>query len=379
MGRVSLILYRHELLQAFSFHLFAKRPVEAIVDIKSFRKSLARRIALAALQIRLNVGGRSDDPAFTFVEFNQLDSAREGCAVCSLDMQAEPTRWRDAICKSLSEIKRLGLFGITPGEMERYASSLMTDAEQLAAQGDRISHGDQLSHLMETIANGHTFMSPEQAYYMTARALQSLTLEDVNEAAAELCSHVAGFDKNSDGADGVTIAVACMPKGIDPDSEAYCDEESLTQAIFEACQIEVEPEEDIAVPHTLIPEEEIKAAVAENPPVWLGGQFSDGTPATKPDQLTRPFTLRRLGNGIRIGVARNPAESQVRSNFVGYLLVTPSPFSCREVISGLSRLGGVMPRGDWASRMVQWQLVLAQCRKEVLLDPGLASRWNCFA
>lgn len=303
-------IYRHELLQAFSLHMFAKRPVEPVADMDSFRHSLARRIALAALQIRLNVGGRSDDPAFTFVEFNQLDSAREGCAVCSLDMTAEPARWKDAICKSLSEIRKLGQFGVTSGEMERYASSLMTDAEQLAAQGDRISHGDQLSHLMETVANGHTFMSPEQSYYETARALQSLTLEDVNKAAAELCSHITGYNKDNDSSDGMPIAVACMPKGIDKDSPAYCDAEMLAETILEACQLEVEPEEDVHVPHSLIPEDELKKSVEENPPVWKGGSFSDGTPDTSADQLTRPFTLRRLNNGIRVGVAQNPAESQ---------------------------------------------------------------------
>lgn len=78
-------IFKHELLQNFSFHLFAKRPVEPIEDMASFRRSLARRVCLAALQIRLNVGGRSDDPAFTFVEFNQLDSARE------IDSFGEPT------------------------------------------------------------------------------------------------------------------------------------------------------------------------------------------------------------------------------------------------------------------------------------------------
>jgi hypothetical protein len=58
--------HSHELLQAFSFNLFAKRTVEPITDISSFRRSLARRVAIAALQIRLNVGGRSDDSwAFT--------------------------------------------------------------------------------------------------------------------------------------------------------------------------------------------------------------------------------------------------------------------------------------------------------------------------
>jgi hypothetical protein len=291
-------------------HLFSKRPVEPITDIDSFRHSLARRVALAALQIRLNVGGRSDDPAFTFVEFNQLDSAREGCAVCSLDMTAEPHRWKDAICKSLSEIRKLGVFGVTMGEMERYASSLMTDAEQLAAQGDRISHGDQLAYLMETVANGHSFMSPEQSYLMTAKALSSLTLEEVNVAAAELCSHITSFQEGEDPVLGPVIAVACTPKGLSPDSPAYCDEDSLVRTIYEACQIEVEPEKDVVVPFSLVPDDDLTAAMVKNPPEWTGGRFTDGTPDTSPSTLTRPFTLRRLGNGIRIGVAQNPAESQ---------------------------------------------------------------------
>ena len=303
-------IYRHELLQAFSLHIFAKRPVEEIVDVDSFRRSLARRVALAALQIRLNVGGRSDDPAFTFVEFNQLDSAREGCAVCSLDLTAEPSRWRDAIEKSLSEIRKLGKYGVTPGEMERYASSLMTDAEQLAAQGDRVSHGDQLSYLMETVANGHTFMSPMQSYQMTAKALASMTLEEVNEAAAELCSHICSFNDKEDPVNGPVVAVACTPKGISTEDAAYCDEDSLCKAIYEACQTDIKPPEDVVVPHTLVPEDQLTRYMETSPPAWKGGSFTDGTPDTKPDSLTRPFTLRRLSNGIRIGVAHNPGESQ---------------------------------------------------------------------
>lgn len=303
-------IFRHELLQSFSMHLFAKRPVEPVIDIDSFRKSLARRVALAALQIRLNVGGRSDDPAFTFVEFNQLDSAREGCAVCSLDLTAEPHKWKEAICKSMSEIRKLGVHGVTMGEMERYTSSLMTDAEQLAAQGDRIEHGDQLSYLMETVANGHTFMSPEQSYTMTIKALTSLTLEDINAAAAELCSHVMSFNDGEDPVDGSIIAVACIPKGLSKEDPSHCDEDSLVKAIYEACQREVEPENDVVVPFTLLPEDELAKCMEENPPEWVGGQFSDGTPNTSPDTITRPFTLRRLGNGVRIGVNENPHESQ---------------------------------------------------------------------
>jgi len=299
-------IFKHELLQNFSFHLFAKRPVEPVRDMPSFRRSLARRVCLAALQIRLNVGGRSDDPAFTFVEFNQLDSAREGCAVCSLDMTSEPHRWEEAVVRSISEIRKLGLHGVTPGEMERYASALLTDAEQLAAQGDTISHGDQLAYLMETVANGHAFMSPQQSYDVTERALRTLTLEEVNDAASRLCAHITGLRDGEMGSEGTVVAVACAPKSNDGD----IDEDKLCRAIREACSADVEPEEDVVVPYTLVSEKELEDASMAYPPNWESGRFTDGTPDTPADRVTRPFTLRRLGNGMRVGVSRNTAESQ---------------------------------------------------------------------
>mmetsp|Transcript_20458 Transcript_20458/g.44729 ORF Transcript_20458/g.44729 Transcript_20458/m.44729 type:complete len:842 (-) Transcript_20458:61-2586(-) len=297
-------IFRHELLQAFSLHLFAKRPVDPITDLPSFRRSLARRVALAALQIRLNVGGRSDDPAFTFVEFNQLDSAREGCAVCSLDLTAEPSRWRDAICKSLSEIRKLGLFGVTPGEMERYASALMTDAEQLAAQGDRISHGDQLAYLMETVANGHTFMSPEQSYEMTANALSTMTLEEVNQAAKELCSHITAIGGEAQ-SEGSLVAVACCPKTDNKDGPDYCDEQSLLQCIKEACKIEVEPEEDVVVPYSLVPEDELMQA---NESLIMDFTF----PTTNVGNVG-------FGENVKLGITGTEAVMQiVREVLVGF-------------------------------------------------------------
>jgi len=303
-------IFRHELLQAFSLHFFAKREVESVTDLPSFRRNLARRVAFAALQIRLNVGGRSDDPAFTYVEFNQLDSAREGCAVCSLDMTAEPKRWKEGICTALSEVRKLGVYGVTKGEIERYVSSLMSDAEQLAAQGDRISNGDQLSYLMETIANGHTFMSPMQSYEITKKALSTLTLEEVNAAAREICSHVTSLNENEQSVDGVVIATACSPKGSEKGDDAFCDEETLVKTIYDACQLPIEPEKDLSVPRTLVSEEDLKKAIVEHPPKWEGGSFTDGTPNTPADKLTRPFTLRRLSNGMRVGIAGNEAESQ---------------------------------------------------------------------
>lgn len=83
----TLRLFTHELLKSFSFHLFAKRPIEPITTEAALRRDIMRRITLSALQIRLNVQQRQD-PLFTFVDFNQLNWPREGCAVCSLDLTA---------------------------------------------------------------------------------------------------------------------------------------------------------------------------------------------------------------------------------------------------------------------------------------------------
>ncbi|CAN0465327.1 unnamed protein product, partial [Ectocarpus sp. 12 AP-2014] len=196
------------LVQAFSLHVFAKRPIEPITSLGDFRRAIMKRIALAALQIRLSVNSRKDPP-FLSVEFNQLDSPREGCAVCFLDMTAEPTKWRDAVKFAVREVRRLGMFGLTSGELTRFSSALLTDARQLAAQGNRISNSEQLNFLMDTVASGHTFMDTEQTYHATRLVIESLTLEELNEVAAELCEHITLFGVPQ--ANKPSAVVACVP------------------------------------------------------------------------------------------------------------------------------------------------------------------------
>lgn len=56
--------------------MFAKRPIEPITTLGDYRRAIMKRIALAALQIRMSVNSRADPP-YLSVEFNQLDSPRE--------------------------------------------------------------------------------------------------------------------------------------------------------------------------------------------------------------------------------------------------------------------------------------------------------------
>lgn len=79
-----------------------------------------------------------------YVEFNLLDSSREACAVCSLDMMCDADKWQAALGTALRELRAVAHFGITEDEMKRYVQSLRADAEQLAAQGDTVASGDQV-------------------------------------------------------------------------------------------------------------------------------------------------------------------------------------------------------------------------------------------
>jgi hypothetical protein len=69
-------VFSHELLQSFSFHMFAKRPIESITTVEALKREVLRKIAQSALQIRLNIRSRQE-PLYTFIDFNQLNWQRE--------------------------------------------------------------------------------------------------------------------------------------------------------------------------------------------------------------------------------------------------------------------------------------------------------------
>jgi len=303
-------IYSHNLLQSFSLHLFSKKPVKPIVTVEDFRKSIARRICLAALQIRLNVNSRGGDtPAFNFIEVNVVDSSREGCEISSVDLMSEYNTWEQAVFIAIREIKKLGKYSITNSEFLRYSSSVMSDSAQLASQGENIAHGDQLSYLMETISNGHTFMSPYQAYETTAQAMEVITLNDVGDAAKELSEFITSLADESPAMDGPLVSIACTPL-TDDSSFRPCTTDNLIEVIRAAANVEVTAEEEMEVPTSLCSADELLEAEKLNPANWLEGAFTDGTPNTPSDKITAPLTLRRLSNGLRVGAASTPVESQ---------------------------------------------------------------------
>lgn len=307
-------VFQHSLVQSFSLHVFAKRPIESVRSLLDFRRAIMKRVVLAALQIRLSVNSRSDPP-FTSIEFNQLDSPREACSVCYLDMTAEPSKWKEAVKLAVREIRRLGMYGLTHGELMRFSSALLTDAQQLAAQGDRIGNADQLTFLMESISSGHTFMDTQQTYEATRLVVESLTLEDVNQVAAEICEHMTLY--GVPGAPQPSAIIACAPTEASCPPENIPTEEMLQKAIEEGVCEEISASTDISVPSTLFSQQELEAMTSQPFVKWAEFVDKEGLASggqAQPQQVYRykssGVVQRRLGNGIKVNVKVSSEESQ---------------------------------------------------------------------
>ena len=301
-------IFSHELLQSFSFHLFAKRPIEPIVSIASLRREIMRRMALSALQIRFNVQQRQD-PLFTFIDFNQLNWPREGCSVCSLDLTTDTACWQEAVGRAVLEIRRLGHFGLSHGELSRYKQAVLAEAGQSMAQALQASNEEVLAEIMEAEANGHVYMNPTDRLRYTEEALADITTEDMAPVVRQLCEHLSHMDASS----GIQPAavIACAPL-IDRNGQSFAvTEEEVVAVIKQALAEPLEPPSDTEVPDTLITPEQMAQKRSTHPPAWsaLNKKTSGGATTTS---VTSPLgtVQRQLSNGIRVNMISMPGEPQ---------------------------------------------------------------------
>ena len=314
-------VFNHELLQGFSFHLFAKRPIEPIVNENSLKRDLMRRIALSALQIRFNVQQRQD-PLFTFVDFNQLNWPREGCAVCSLDLTTDPVSWKDAVKLAVKEIRRLGVHGLTDNELMRYKQAILSEAEQSAAQADQLSNEEVLSQLMEAESCGHVYMHPIRRAQLTGDMLNSISLEDVNNVAKELCEHLSHIqqDKNVKPA----AIIACAPIYDRSGTEFCVTEEDVLKVMKEALDAEdVGPLEDTIVPDSLLTSEQLQAKASVQPPAFTPLEGA-GAQSGNNNKNSMGVVQRRLSNGLKVNLfsmSEEPQRAAIRMYVPGGRLI----------------------------------------------------------
>ena len=225
-------IFRHRLLQQFMLSVFCKLPVQPVDTLEGVKHAFVVRLLLSVWQFRVGRRYVAADPPFVDIALDISDSAREGCAVSTLTISAEPADWRGAVQVAVQEVRRLQRYGVTPGELERYRVALLRDSEQAAQQAASFSSDSNLNFVMESLALGHVVQHQLQAHAATLRVADSVTLEDVNAAAASLLSFASHYGAEADalaasqslpeawatppGPTRATAVVACVPAFADP-------------------------------------------------------------------------------------------------------------------------------------------------------------------
>ena len=195
------------------------------------------------------------------------------------------------------EIKKMALFGLSPSELQRCLAALLSDSEQLASQGDRMSNQEQLQFLMESVSCGHTFMAPLQLQQATQLIAQTLTVEEVNQEAATMCFHMAKFGESD--SPMPSSVVLCAPTTVSVTADEIVD------ALRVAAAQEVEAPAEVIVPDSLISKDLIAKKLLEQQPLVMPTErISDE------DYPVLGVIARRLTNGMRFNYHYSDSESQ---------------------------------------------------------------------
>ncbi|CAK9190868.1 unnamed protein product [Sphagnum troendelagicum] len=309
-------IFQHELLQNFSISLFCKTPVQKVQRYLDLRDVLMRRIVLSTFQFRVNTRYKSANPPFSGIELDHSDSGREGCAVSTLTITAEPKHWEGAIRVGVQEVRRLHKFGVTRGELARYLTALLKDSEHLAAMIDNVPSVDNLDFIMESDALGHTVMDQQQGHESLLAVAETITLEDVNKAGAAMLEYIATYGQPT--APIPAAIVACVPKTIHVEEVGDVSFDITPDAIVNAITVGLdEPlasEPELEVPTELVSPIQLASLHMQWQPRFVAvTDVADARNLSKYSDEATGVVQRRLSNGIRVNykITQNEAKGGV--------------------------------------------------------------------
>lgn len=326
------VLFQHSLLESVQLSVFAKVPVDPVISIDALANSLMVRIALSALQFRVSALYNSyvgRPPPFSIIELDHSDSGREGCAVTTFSVTAEPECWDEAVRVGALEIRRLAAQGLSAAEMRRFLAALLADSEQLALQMDRVPSVDNLDFLMESDALGHSVMDQIQGNDALQLAARKVTLEGVNRTARELGRFVSEF--GSENAPQCAAIVMSCPEVMSrpgPDGQAVpfvVTAEDVARALEAPVGEETFASVDVDVPEMLMTRGEVAVALQRH----AASTVADVQPSRTEDARTGVVQLR-LRNGVAVNLKHTmnePCNAMLR-------VVAPGGRSAEDARSG---------------------------------------------
>lgn len=302
-----LRIFRNELLEGLQLNFYAKMPVRPLRTYEDIRNLIAVRILVGVLQFRI-VSRYSSNHAP--VQIDHSDSFREGCAVTSITVNADPRDWRNALACVLQEIRAICDYGITESEMKRYMDAMLKDVQKGVQENDTVPSEDHLNFIMTSDVFDHVVMHPEQSYAAFKEVAPTVTMEQVHATAKWMLGFIGYYGFAT--APPVTAIVVCTPTQVYEEHTGKWVPFSITEQEIVELLISVpdktkeEALNQVDVPENLLAGDKLEKLL---PPSPIDAMTAWRASSRKVDDATGIVQLM-LPNGARVNYACTPNESQ---------------------------------------------------------------------
>jgi predicted Zn-dependent peptidase len=287
-------------------NFYAKTPVRPLRSLEDIWHLTAVRILIGVLQFRI-VSRYSSNHAP--VQIDHSDSFREGCAVTSVTINADPRDWRNALACVVQEIRAICDYGITEGEMKRYMAAMLKDVEKGVVEADSVPSEDHLNFIMTSDVFDHVVMNPEQSCEAFKEVVPHVTMEQIHVTAKWMLGFIGYYGRAA--APPTTAVVVCTPTQVYQEQDGQWTPFNITEAeILELMLTVPDKSKDDALNQVDVPESLLQGQLEK----LLGNDIVDKMTAwracsRKHDEETG-ITQLLLPNGAKVNYANTTNESQ---------------------------------------------------------------------
>eukprot|EP00930_Biecheleria_cincta_P068404 TRINITY_DN5579_c0_g3_i1.p1 TRINITY_DN5579_c0_g3~~TRINITY_DN5579_c0_g3_i1.p1 ORF type:complete len:1399 (+),score=257.63 TRINITY_DN5579_c0_g3_i1:47-4243(+) len=302
-----LRIFRNELLEGLQLNFYAKTPVRPLRTFEDIRHLVAVRILVGVLQFRI-VSRYSSNHAP--VQIDHSDSFREGCAVTSVTVNADPRDWRNSLACVVQEIRAICDYGITESELKRYKDAMLKDVQKGVQEHDTVPSEDHLNFIMTSDVFDHVVMHPEQSYEVFKAVAPTVSMPQMHATAKWMLGFIGYYGLAA--ASPPTAIVVCTPTQVFDESSGQWAPFNITeQEIVELLttvpnKSKEEALNQIEVPESLLGSEKLEKLLGPAP---VAAAAAWRASSRKVDDATGIVQLM-LPNGARVNYACTSNESQ---------------------------------------------------------------------
>ncbi|CAK0860293.1 unnamed protein product, partial [Prorocentrum cordatum] len=300
-----MLIFRNELMEGIQVNFYAKAPVRPLRTLEDIRHLLAVRIIIGVLQFRIVSRFNSNHAP---VQIDHSDSFREGCAVTSITVNADPRDWRNALSCVVQEVRAICDYGITDGELKRYMEAMLKDVAKSAIENDTVPSEDHLNFIMTSDVFDHVVMHPEQSYDAFKQVAPTVGMEQVHEAAKWMLGFLGYYGQAA--APPPTAIVVCTPTRLfEEHTQSWSPFDITEEEILDLLLTVPDKSREEALNVVEVPDSLLKEQLEK----LLGSQPVDAATAwraqsRKVDEATGIVQLM-LPNGARVNYACTTNES----------------------------------------------------------------------